>query len=147
MQMAISLVPKSVAKVGYQFTHLGGVEICAKCQFLPVCVDSLDVGSSYEIIELREKEHPCLLDKQPMLVCDVKEINDRISVKEQKYLDNVVVSRDPIKCVEILCDNYEYCVPLKYEFKSKVKILNIIEKVTCPLKYNLVMVEVKKISE
>lgn len=145
--MTFTLVPKSVAKVGYQFTHLGGVETCKKCQFLPVCVNSLNVNSSYEIVEIREKEHPCLLEEQPMVVCEVKEINDMISVKDQKYLDNVIVTREPIECLEILCDNHEYCVLSKYEKLSKIKIQKVIRKLHCPLNYNLVLVEVKKMSE
>ena len=145
--MVISLMPKSVAKTGYQFTHLGGVNTCKSCQFLPVCVDSLEVNSSYEVTEVREKEHPCLIDNQPMVVCDVKEINDIITVHDQKFLDNVIISRNPVDCLERLCKNHEYCVSPKYEKTSKAKILKVIGKVTCPLNYSLVLVEVKKTSE
>ena len=142
--MVISLVPKNVAQVGYQFTHLGGTETCKKCQFLSVCVNSLEKGSTYEVTQVREKEHSCLIDNSIMSVCELKQINDMLSVKHQKFLDDVVITREPIECIEILCENYDYCVQEKYMTTSKVKVFQIIKEIACPLNYNLVLIEGKR---
>ncbi len=143
--MVISLIPKNVANKGYQFTHLGGTETCQKCKFLTVCVNSLEVNFTYEVTQIREKEHPCLIDNSMMVVCEVKEINDMLSVKHQKYLDDVILTREPIECVEILCENYDFCVSSKYNKPTKIKILKNLGKIDCPLSYQLVLVEGKKI--
>ncbi|TFG10748.1 hypothetical protein EU534_00615 [Candidatus Heimdallarchaeota archaeon] len=145
--MVISLVPKAVAKEGYQFTHLGGTETCKSCKFISVCVNSLEIGSTYEIIKVREKEHSCLIDDGLMVVCDLKEMNDLLTVKFQKFLDDVVITRKPIDCIEDLCENYDYCVSEKYALISKVKVLKNKGKIHCPLKYDLVLIEGKKITQ
>ena len=86
--MVISLIPKDVARDGYQFTHLGGSETCKECKLLRVCVDSLEIGSTYEVTQIKEKEHNCRIDNSVMVVCELKELNDIISVKFQKYLED-----------------------------------------------------------
>jgi len=143
--MVISLVPKDVAKKGYQFTHLGGTETCKKCKLLSVCINSLVVGSNYEITKVREKEHTCLIDDGSMVVCDLKEMNDLLSVKFQKFLDHVVITREPLECIEVLCEYYDYCMSDKYEQTTKVKVLKNKGKIQCPLKYDLVLIEGEKI--
>ena len=145
--MVISLVPKDVAKEGYQFTHLGGTETCKKCKLLSVCVNSLEIGSTYEIISVREKEHPCLIDDGLMVVCDLKELNDLLSVKYQKYLEDVVVTREPLDCMEVLCENYDYCMSEKYNTTTKIKVLKNMGKIQCPINYQLVLVEGKRIAQ
>ncbi|MHA1199977.1 MAG: UPF0179 family protein [Candidatus Heimdallarchaeaceae archaeon] len=145
--MVISLVPLGVAQEGYQFTHLGSTQTCQKCNLLSVCVDSLETGSTYEVIQVREKEHPCLIDNGKMVVCDLKQANDRITVRHQKFLDNVVLTRETIDCVEILCENYDYCVAVKYNKTTKIKILKNLGKLNCPLNYQLVLVEGEKVTK
>ena len=142
--MVISLVPKDVAEEGYQFTHLGGTETCKECKLLPVCVNSLEIGSTYEVTQVREKEHNCLIDNSKMVVCELKELNDQISVKYQKYLENIVLTREPIDCLEVLCEYHENCVSDKYHETTKIKVLRNLGKIKCPLKHQLVLIEGKK---
>lgn len=144
--MLISFVPKAVATIGYQFTHQGATKICEKCQFIQVCINQLEIGSSYEVVEIKNKEHPCLIDDSIMVVCKVRKINDLLSVQNQKYLENLVLTRKPIDCPEILCDNYDYCVSTKYKQSSKVKIIRKKKNINCPLGYDLVLVEAEKIA-
>lgn len=143
--MVISLVPKAVAKKGYQFTHVGGTETCQKCKLLSVCINSLEIGSTYEVTKIRENEHICLIDDSIMAVCEVIQKNDLLSVKYQKYLDGVVLTREPIECIELLCENYDYCVSPKYNKPAKIKIMKNLAKLKCPLDYNLVLTESKRI--
>ncbi|NPD87943.1 MAG: hypothetical protein HGN29_04425 [Asgard group archaeon] len=144
--MVITLVPKDVADIGYQFTHLGKTKICNQCSLLKVCVDALKENFSYTVTEVREKEHVCLIDDQIMIVCNVEETSDIISVRKQKFLKNIVLSRELLICNEILCKYYENCMSPVYSKQEKVKIINIIEDIKCPLKYDLVLVEAEKIS-
>jgi uncharacterized protein (UPF0179 family) len=144
--MTITLVPKDVAKIGYQFTHLGKTKICNKCSLLKVCVDALKDNVSYVVKEFREKEHKCLIDDQIMVVCEVEETSDTISVRKQKYLKNIVLNRELLECNEVLCRYYDNCMSPVYSKQEKVKIINIIEEIKCPLKYDLILVEARKIS-
>ena len=145
--MTLSFILKDVAKVGYQFSHQGGTQTCKKCQYIQVCIEQLEMGSSYEVIEVKSKEHPCLIDNGVMVVCEVKKINDIVAVENQKYLENLISTRNPIVCNEVLCENYDYCVSIKYELASKIKIIKKKRDIKCPLGYNLVLVEANKIDE
>jgi len=143
--MVITLVGKNIAKIGYSFTHLGGTEICEKCPLLKVCVDPLEKSSTYKITNIREKEHICLIDNQTMVVCDVEETNDTITVENQKFLENIIIKRNSVKCKEILCEYYDNCIHPRYNKMEKVKIMKLIKDVNCPINLDLVLVEVKKI--
>jgi uncharacterized protein (UPF0179 family) len=145
--MPLSFVPKDVAKVGYKFSHQGGTPTCKQCRYIQVCIEQLEEGSSYEIVEVRDKEHPCLIDNGVMVVCEVKKTFDTLAVENQKYLEDLISTRKPIECNEILCDNYDYCVSIKYDQISKIKIIKKTKDINCPLGYNLVLVEAHKMNE
>ena len=85
--MVITLVEKEVAEVGYGFTNLGATKICENCQLKKVCVDVLEKYHAYRVVEVRKKEHICMIENQPMLVCLVEEDDYIISVEKQKYLE------------------------------------------------------------
>ena len=144
--MLISFIPKDVAKIGYHFIHQGETQTCKNCQFIQVCIKQLEKGSSYEVVDIRDKEHPCLIDNGIMIVCEVQKISDVIAIENQKYLDNLITTRKPIDCSEILCENYDFCVPIKYTKASKIKIIKSIKDINCPLGYNLVLVEANKVN-
>ena len=82
-----------------------------------------------------------------MVVCEVQKISDVIAIEKQKYLDNLITTRKPINCSEILCENYDFCVPIKYTESSKIKIIKSMKDINCPLGYNLVLVEANKINK
>ena len=143
--MVITLLPRSVAKIGYHFTNLGKAKTCDSCSLLKVCVDALKENYTYQVTEIKGIEHTCLIDNQTMVVCKVEEANDIISVRKQKYLDNIILNRETLDCCEILCKYFENCMSPIYCDQEKIKILQIIEDIECPLKYELVLVEAKKI--
>ncbi len=145
--MVLTLIEKNIAAVGYKFTHLGGMKVCENCNLNKVCVDSLESNISYVVTEVRNIEHLCLIDNQVMLVCNVEETSNIISVENQKFLENIVVKRAPIHCDEILCKNYEYCIHPNYQKESKIKVLELKGKIHCPLNLELVLAEVKKITD
>ena len=145
--MDITLVEKEVAEEGYTFTHLGASKICDKCNLKKVCVDVLQINHAYRIVEVKDKEHTCLIENQPMLVCAVEEADYKISVDNQKYLENVVLNRTSKACSEVLCENYDYCMPPIFNDPTKVKVLEIIKPINCPLAYNLVLVKARKVEQ
>jgi uncharacterized protein (UPF0179 family) len=142
--MVITLVGKNIAKIGYSFTHLGGTEICTECPLFKACVDPLEKNTTYKIIEIREKEHTCLIDNQIMVICDVKETNDTVTVENQKYLENMIIQRSSIKCDEILCEYYDNCIHPRYNKITRVKIQKLIKKINCPISLDLILVEARK---
>lgn len=144
--MVITLIPKDVASKGYQFTNLGKAQICNSCPLLKVCVDALKENYTYQVTETKKIEHTCLIDNQTMIVCNVEEANDLISVRKQKFLDNIILHREVLGCTELLCKYFENCMSPVYSKQEKVKIIEVIEDIICPLKYDLVLVEAKKIT-
>jgi len=145
--MIITLLEINIAQIGYTFTHVGGTELCSKCSLRKVCVEALEKNVSYEVRKIGTKEHRCLIDNQVMIVCEVEIINNTITVEKQKYLENIIINRQPLKCKEVLCENHEYCVHPNFSEQSKVKIIKVLNNVKCPLNYDLVLVEAKKISQ
>ncbi len=141
--MIITLLEKNIAKIGYTFTHMGGTKICAKCSLKKVCVEALETNVSYEVRKIGAKEHRCLIDDQVMIVCEVEITNNTITVESQKYLEGIIINRQPLKCNEILCENNEYCIHPNFNEQSRVKIIKILNKIKCPLSYDLVLVEAK----
>ncbi|MHA1685039.1 MAG: UPF0179 family protein [Candidatus Heimdallarchaeaceae archaeon] len=145
--MVITLIDKHVAQVGYRFIHLGEREICNQCPLKKVCVEPLEVYHTYEIIEIKKKEHTCLIDDTIMRVVDVKEVPQLLSVEKKKYLENLIITRPAINCSEELCVNYDYCMNPLFKKEAKVKIVKVLEEVECPLGYKLVLVEGYKVSD
>ena len=145
--MVITLVEKSIAKIGYIFTHFGETQICELCPLRHVCVNSLEKNKSYIIKSIMGKEHACLIDDSQMMVCDVEETNYKITIENTKFLDNIVVKRASINCKEVICEYYENCLHPNFEEQAKIKIIRKIKEIKCPLDLNLILIEAKKIEE
>ncbi|MHA1223128.1 MAG: UPF0179 family protein [Candidatus Heimdallarchaeaceae archaeon] len=147
--MIITLIDKAVAKEGYRFTHLGGTKICQTCPLAKVCVDSLKINTTYIVSKVRPKQHICKIckiDNIVMSICEVEEATNILAVKNQKFLDNIVILREPLECQEILCENYDFCISASFNKPTKVKVLKTIKKISCPLEYDLVLIEAKKVN-
>lgn len=145
--MVITLVEKSIAKIGYTFTHVGETQICEICLLRHVCVNSLEKNKSYIIKSIMGKEHTCLIDDSKMIVCNVEEANYKITIQNTKFLDNIVVKRESINCKEIICEYYENCLHPNFEDQTKIKIIRKIKEIKCPLDFNLILIEARKIKE
>jgi uncharacterized protein (UPF0179 family) len=145
--MIITLVEKEVAELNYTFTHVGASKICDNCSLKKVCVDVLKENHSYSVVEVRQKEHICLIENQPMLVCVVEEADYIISVENQKYLENMVLKRNSLNCKEILCENYDYCMSPLFDKTSKIKVQGILRKLNCPLNFDLILVNTRKVDK
>ncbi|MHA1114888.1 MAG: UPF0179 family protein [Candidatus Heimdallarchaeum aukensis] len=145
--MKITLIPKNVANLGYVFSHVGELPECAQCKLRSVCIDALVKGKNYKVVEIKKKEHVCLIDETKMVVCKVEEINPVIIIKKEKNLpvmEGLTLTIEPIECDEIFCENYEKCIRDLEQGFRKVKIKKEFKKVDCPLGYDLVEVEVEK---
>ncbi len=145
--MVITLVEKEVAELNYSFIHVGASKICNNCPLKKVCVDVLKENHSYKVVEVRKKEHICLIENQPMLVCVVEEADYTISVENQKYLENMILKRNSLNCKEILCENYDYCMPPLFDGTSKIKVQNIVRKLNCPLDFDLILIDARKVDK
>lgn len=145
--MIITLVEKEVAELNYTFTHVGASKICDNCSLKKVCVDVLKENHSYSVVEVRQKEHTCLIENQPMLVCVVEEADYIISVENQKYLEDIILRRNSLNCKEILCENYDYCMSPLFDKTSKIKVKDILRKLNCPLNFDLILVNARKVDK
>ncbi|MHA1303699.1 MAG: UPF0179 family protein [Candidatus Heimdallarchaeaceae archaeon] len=143
--MIITLIPKDVARTGYQFTHLGGVQECEQCKLQSVCVNSLEKTKNYRVKKVRKKEHRCPIDDTKMVVCEVEEINKRIAVKDNKVMEGVILTREPIECEEILCEYYEKCVLEDFQESTRIKVVLKLKKIDCPIGLDLIEVEIEKV--
>lgn len=56
----ITLIGKDLAKEGNEFVFYGPVEECESCRFKSSCINSLEKGRKYVIIEVRDVEQNVL---------------------------------------------------------------------------------------
>jgi len=141
--MTVTLLPKDVATVGYEFTFVGGSDVCNQCPLKKVCVESLKRDHTYIVTNIRKKEHQCLIDGTMMIVCDVEETSYIITIEKKKFLEGMIVTRKPLICDEFLCKFFENCKNPLFDNEVKVKVIKKLEEIECPLNYNLILVKVK----
>jgi len=107
MHDILTLVSSNLAKVGYQFQHMGEAEKCRKsCSLYKVCIGNLRRGSIYEVIEVRDKVHPCILIDDKVNVVKVKELPIETLIDSRSAFESAIITYRQHKCSEIACSNY-----------------------------------------
>ena len=132
MRMKLTLVSESVAKKGYVFTMLGEAEECQQCKFRKVCIENLEVGTTYRVTNVRpKKKHECLLlpQNEKVVVVEVEPTTVVICVKAKNILPGISVQFEPQKdCGVITCPHWEHCNPVAISEGTKITILDVLEK-------------------
>lgn len=143
--MALTLVPSTLARKGHRFTFNGpnkDIE-CAACPFQKLCF-GLAAGRTYEVVALREVQHPCELhDEGKVRVVEVAEV-DFPSTVERVHLRGTAAAWAPIPCARPACKDWALCHPAGHAAGAKHAITGQLGRVECPAGYDLEKVTLRK---
>jgi uncharacterized protein (UPF0179 family) len=126
----ITFIAKNLAKPGYKFQHMGESEKCKTCKMYHVCIQPLEVGRVYEVVDVLENEFECPIHEEQIKVVRVKETKKEVGIPSNMTFSGATISFQPQDCLEI-CDFREFCVPAGLKEGDKVRILEVIKKVEC----------------
>ena len=57
----ITLIGNNLAEKGLKFMNYGAANQCESCRFKATCIESLEMGRIYQVREVKNTEHPCLI--------------------------------------------------------------------------------------
>ncbi len=137
----VTLIGEKLAKKDSEFVYIGPNNECRNCKLKTVCFN-LKTGRKYKITNVRDKKHNCNIHEGTTIVVEVQESPIIISIDE-KLKEGSTTKLKSINCRSIGCKNYDSCNMIINNEKN-YKIKKIIEKIECPLGYNLQKVEISE---
>ena len=98
--MAITtLIGKALAQKGNKFLYVGDTLVCKKCEYLKVCQENLERNRVYEIVDVKNVEHPCNLhDGGVVVLVEVKEAEIETLIPSKKAIEGGITEFSPINC-------------------------------------------------
>ncbi len=142
----VSLVPSRLASKGFKFIFEGISEACRKCRLRAACVDGLEEGRVYEVVDINwKKKFGCPLHGE-VVVVTLRKAHLTVALPTG-LIEGVVIQYKPIECENILCRNFQYCNPDGIRQGDKIKVIREIGPIKdgCDrvLDYRLYEVEVR----
>jgi hypothetical protein len=135
----LTVIGRRLAKVGKEFTFFGSISNCKDCKVRNICFH-LEKGSKYRVVEVRKVPHECPMHEDGVLVVQVEEIPRIAVIPGKMAMEGSTVSYEVPRCNRKGCANRALCVLPGMERGQKKRILNIREKVDCPIGQNRVRV-------
>ncbi len=142
----ITLIGNYLAKKGLKFLYYGAASQCEKCRFKVTCLDSLEEGRMYQIRDVKNTEHPCLVHNGGKVqVVDVEKAPVKTMIDSKKAFEGSNIIFSPSDCEEE-CSMRELCFPEGLYHEDKCKITKKIgkPKEKCPKGFNLSVVLLKQ---
>jgi len=140
----ITIVGLRQAKEGFTFLHSTAPEECKSCHLLKTCMESLEPGRVYIVIKVRNKTFPCRLHEEGVRVVEVEEPNLQVAIEARLSFPLATITFSPQDCRNLCCENSRFCMPCGLVGGDKCKILEVKERLECPLKRSLARVVVKR---
>lgn len=132
MTEILTLVGRKQARLGYKFRFIGSAEECKNCKesLKNICLNNLDKHYVYEVIEIRNIHHECIVHKDGVTVVKVKITPITIVLPSKNIFEGSTIQYQPIRCNNSDCSLFEYCVPFEFDNNKKIpfKIIKIKEK-------------------
>jgi len=129
--IVITLIGKHQARKGHRFIYLGPVPECKECQLKNICFN-LEKGRRYEVVNVREKEHPCSLFEDGVRVVEVNQVPFRAGIPKGMVIEGSVISFHPQECGSRDCEHWSLAHPPGLEEGTKIKVIRIVGDVKCP---------------
>ncbi|MHC1591581.1 MAG: UPF0179 family protein [Candidatus Helarchaeales archaeon] len=147
MEGIITMLYSKLARVGYQFQHLGEPKECSQCKLYFACIKNLKKGSIYEVIEVRQKTHYCALINDTVKVVKVKELPIETYIEAPTAFEGAIITFHPKECSFEECPYREICFDSRLVKNQKYKILEVLgqEKIECQQGLKLRKVKLKPI--
>jgi len=140
----ITIVGLRQAKVGFTFLHSTTPEECKSCDLLKTCMENLEPGRVYTVIKARNKTFPCRVHEEGVRVVEVEESNLHVAIEARFSFPLATITFNPQDCGNRCCGNSRFCVPCGLVGGDKCKILEVKERLECPLKRSLLLAVVKR---
>ena len=107
----ITLIGKDLAEVGLVFFFYGSTEVCEGCRFKSSCIENLEVGRKYKIINVRDTEQKCKLhDGNIVQVVEVEKAEIDALIDSKKVHLGASLSYNPPDC-NFNCIFHNLCFP------------------------------------
>ncbi len=129
MTSILTLIGVKQAKKGEKFVYMGHAEPCEKCEFYKVCISNLKPKRVYEIIDVRDIEHPCKIHEEGVRVVEVKYSNIPAALEAKQVIQGVTITYSPINCNFYDCRFIDFCRPDGLFEGDKCTIEEVMEKI------------------
>ncbi len=107
----LTLVGVRQAKIGFKFIHCGAVDLCKSCTLQKVCIENLEPGRVYEVVNVRDVVHPCKIHEDGVKTVEVV-FSPILAVLDSKQaVKGALILYKPIECHFSDCPNINLCNP------------------------------------
>lgn len=106
----ITLIGEDIAEKGSVFIFYGSTELCENCRFKASCIDSLEKGRKYKIVDVKDTKQKCELHNGNVKVVEVEKANITSLIDSKKAFEGSTISYDYPNC-DLECVFHEFCFP------------------------------------
>lgn len=136
----ITLIGEEQAKVGNRFYYMGPQTDCKECRLKGVCFN-LEPGRQYEITSLRDTKHDCEVYEGGVRVVEVEKKPTIATIPKKVAIEGSVITYDDSDCARMGCEHWQHCHPIGIRAGDKLSVTDIVGKVDCPIKDDLMLVK------
>lgn len=140
----VTMVGLRQAKVGFTFLHSQPTEECVLCELLRTCMISLEIGRVYAVTRVRDKTFPCQVHEEGVRVVEVEEPPLDVAIEHRIAFPLGVIAFRPQECKYAGCKSIGLCQPQGLVEGDRCKILEVKERLICPLDRRLVRATVRR---
>ncbi len=126
----LTLVGATQAKVGFKFIHYGFAESCLSCQLRKVCIENLEPGRIYEVVNVREMEHPCALHENGVRAVEVVLSPVQTALESKQAIKGATLTYKQVDC-NLECSNVDLCKPTVLKSGDKCIVENVDGDIVC----------------
>ncbi len=143
----ITLCGKDWAKIGVEFTFLGGKSECENCKLKKVCL-KLKEGARYKIVGLRNGDvHECPLHDEGVVAVEVVELPIIALIDSKMAVEGTKFHYRSKRCDKFDCKMYSLCNPVELRDGEVLIVEKVIGNApdNCQKGYNFVVAELKRV--
>lgn len=119
----MTLVPSRLAYKGFKFIFIGPSSLCKDCRYRNTCVEGMEVGRVYEVIEVSErKRFQCSVHEEVSLA-SVRGAPLEVAIPTS-LVEGTTVLYKPADCDRLSCENYSLCRPEGLKPGDKLSVMN-----------------------
>lgn len=125
----VTFVGEGQATVGFRFVSSQPPEVCKGCKLFKICMGKLVPGRTYQVIELKQKQHYCPLYEGNVSVAKVLQAPTEVAMKPQHAIEGATVAFAGVDCNE-RCPLEKLCKPEGIKRGERVRIEKVSEDIS-----------------
>ncbi len=138
----ITLISYLTGREGFKFVYTGPSPECLNCRFNYVCNGKLRVGQVYEVVKVYGIRNKCPINEYVVTV-EVREAVIEVAINRKAVVEGMTITYFKTACDNVRCGNYRKCVPELIIRPVKIKVLKVLNNVSCPKKFELSNTQVR----